>query len=272
MEGMRSLVLLAAVTALVTGCSAPAALPTEPAAVSTAEASASPEAGADGAAASTAEPAAASAPPTASVSASPAAPALDVDAPTSLTVVVNKQRPLDPPDYAPELVPVSTAQEGGETVRPEVDAALARLDAAMRAAIGEGTYVTSSYRSAALQAQYYQDAIGRYGQVAADTTSARPGHSEHQTGLAIDLMSTAMQCRLAHCFGETAAGRWIAEHAWESGFIVRYPEGQDAWTGYAWEPWHLRYIGVEAAAAMHASGAATLEEFAGLPPAPGYGP
>ncbi len=198
------------------------------------------------------------------------APEWDVSTASSLQVVVNKLRPMDPPDFAPELVPVSTAQEGGEVVRPELDAALAELDAAMRAEVGEGTFVTSSYRSFALQAQYYQNAIASFGQAAADTTSARPGHSEHQTGLAIDLMSTAKQCRLDHCFGETAAGRWIAEHAWEFGFVVRYPEGADAVTGYAWEPWHLRFVGAEVSTAMHEQGTRTLEEHFGLEPAPAY--
>ena len=198
------------------------------------------------------------------------APEWDVATASSLQVVVNKLRPMDPPDFAPELVQVSTAQEGGELVRPELDAALAELDAVMRADLGEGTFVTSSYRSFALQAQYYQDAIASFGQAAADTTSARPGHSEHQTGLAIDLMSTAKQCRLDDCFGETAAGRWIAEHAWEFGFVVRYPQGADAVTGYAWEPWHLRYVGAEVSTAMHEQGTMALEEHFGLEPAPAY--
>lgn len=194
----------------------------------------------------------------------------DIDAASSLQVIVNKLRPMSPAEFAPELVPVSTAEEGGELVQPALDAALTEMDAAMRAAIGEGTFVTSSYRSYALQAQYYQNAIDAYGQVGADTTSARPGHSEHQTGLAIDLMSTSLECRLDRCFGETEAGRWIAEHAWEHGFVVRYPQGADAVTGYAWEPWHLRYVGTDVTSLMHEQGIATLEELFGLPPAPDY--
>ncbi|WP_405219408.1 D-alanyl-D-alanine carboxypeptidase family protein [Agrococcus sp. Ld7] len=195
----------------------------------------------------------------------------DVDSAASLQVIVNKLRPMDPAAFAPELVPVSTEnEEGAEVVRPELDAALTRMDAAMRAAIGEGTFVTSSYRSYELQAQYYQNAISSYGQQAADTTSARPGYSEHQTGLAIDLQSTARECRLDHCFGATDAGIWIAEHAWEFGFVVRYPQGADAVTGYAWEPWHLRFVGTEVTTAMHEQGIGTLEEFFGLEPAPGY--
>lgn len=195
----------------------------------------------------------------------------DVDSAASLQVIVNKLRPMNPAEFAPQLVPVSTENEdGAEVVRPELDAALTEMDAAMRAAIGEGTFVTSSYRSYALQAQYYQNAIDKYGQQAADTTSARPGHSEHQTGLAIDLQSTSRQCRLDHCFGETEAGRWIAEHAWEFGFVVRYPQGADAVTGYAWEPWHLRFVGTDVTTAMREEGVDTLEEFFGLEPAPGY--
>lgn len=249
---------------LLSGC-APAATPEPSVPPATTTASASPSASAT--AAPVPETPAQTAAPT--PTAAPAS-AWDVSTASSLQVVVNKLRPMEPPDFAPELVAVSTGQEGGELVRPELDAALGELDAAMRAAIGEGTYVTSSYRSYALQSQYYQDAIGRFGQAAADTTSARPGHSEHQTGLAIDLMSTAMSCRLDHCFGETAAGRWIAAHAWEFGFVVRYPEGSDAVTGYAWEPWHLRFVGTEVTTAMHDGGTATLEEQFGLEPAPGY--
>jgi zinc D-Ala-D-Ala carboxypeptidase len=196
----------------------------------------------------------------------------DVDSASSLQVVVNKLRPMEPADFAPELVPVSTGEEGGEMVQPALDTALTAMDAAMRAEIGEGTFVTSSYRPYALQAQYYQNAIDANGRAAADTTSARPGYSEHQTGLAIDLMSTAMECRLDHCFGDTAAGRWIAEHAGEFGFVVRYPPGEaaQAITGYYWEPWHLRYVGTQVSTAMHEQGIDTLEEFFGLPPAPDY--
>ncbi|GAA1424769.1 hypothetical protein GCM10009640_21720 [Agrococcus citreus] len=259
---MRKVMAVLAAVLLVSGC-APVATP-EPSVPPASPTASAPAASPD---ASSAAPETSF--PEASETPAPT-PQWDVATASSLQVVVNKLRPMDPPDFAPELVAVSTGQEGGELVRPELDAALRELDAAMRAAIGEGTYVTSSYRSSALQAQYYQDAIARFGQAAADTTSARPGHSEHQTGLAIDVMSTALECRLARCFGETVAGRWIAANAWEHGFVVRYPEGSDAVTGYAWEPWHLRFVGAEVSTAMHESGTATLEEHFGLEPAPGY--
>ncbi|GEK79302.1 hypothetical protein ABA31_06530 [Agrococcus baldri] len=186
-------------------------------------------------------------------------------------MLVNKRTPLSPADYQPELVAVSTsADRDGEAVRPEVDAALTELSAAMRADIGEGTHVFSSYRSYARQTELYNSYVAQYGQAEADTTSARPGHSEHQTGLSVDLMGTSGQCRLDTCFGDTAAGRWVAEHGWEHGFIVRYPDGLEGVTGYEYEPWHLRFVGVEVSTAMHQQGARTYEEFLGAGSAPDY--
>ncbi|SFS07908.1 D-Ala-D-Ala carboxypeptidase. Metallo peptidase. MEROPS family M15B [Agrococcus baldri] len=190
---------------------------------------------------------------------------------SSAQVLVNKRNPLQPADYVPQLVSVSIAQDGDETVRPETDAALAGLSTAMRAAIGEGVHVFSSYRSYATQTGLYNNYVARWGQAEADTTSARPGHSEHQTGLAVDVVGTGGQCRLNTCFGDTAAGRWIAENAWQQGFIVRYPRGLEGITGYEWEPWHLRFVGVEVASAMHDQGIATYEEFLGAGHAPNYG-
>ena len=186
-------------------------------------------------------------------------------------MLVNKRRPLEPPEYRPALVDVSSAQEGGEAVRPEADAALSAMSTAMRAEIGEGTFVFSSYRSYARQAELYAGYVARYGQAEADTTSARPGHSEHQTGLAVDVSGTGGRCRLDVCFGDTAAGRWIAAHAWEHSFVVRYPRAMEHITGYEWEPWHLRYVGPEVSTAMHKAGVATLEEFFGAEAAPDYG-
>ena len=186
-------------------------------------------------------------------------------------MLVDKRRPLEPPEYRPVLVDVSSAQDGGEAVRPEADTALSAMSTAMRAEIGEGTFVFSSYRSYARQAELYATYVARYGQAEADTTSARPGHSEHQTGLAVDVSGTGGQCRLDVCFGDTAAGRWIAAHAWQHGFVVRYPRGMEHITGYEWEPWHLRYVGIAVSTAMAESGVTTLEEFFDAGAAPDYG-
>lgn len=196
----------------------------------------------------------------------------DIDTGSSLTALVNKRRPLQPQDYLPEVVPVTISADAGEEfVRPEADAALVELDAAMRAELGEGVHVFSSYRSFERQTTLYSGYVAQHGQARADTTSARPGHSEHQTGLAVDVVGTGGACRLDACFGDTAAGRWIAEHAWQHGWVVRYPRGEDAVTGYAWEPWHLRYVGADVSTAMHEAGATTLEAFFGTGAAPDYG-
>lgn len=195
----------------------------------------------------------------------------DIDSGASLQVIVNKRRPLQPPDYAPQLVAVSIAQDGDELVRPEVDAALVALDQAQRAAIGEGVFVFSSYRSYATQSSIYQGYVNQYGQAEADTTSARPGHSEHQTGLAVDVVGTSGVARLSVAFAGTPSGQWLASNAWQHGFVVRYPNGLEGITGYEYEPWHLRFVGVELASAMTQAGVATLEEYLGLPTAPSYG-
>ncbi len=72
------------------------------------------------------------------------------------------------------------------------------------------------------------------------------------------------------CMSEIPAGQWLAANAWQHGFVLRYPDGMTHITGFEFEPWHYRYIGVDAASAFHASGASTLEEFFSLPAAPGY--
>ena len=113
--------------------------------------------------------------------------------------------------------------------------------------------------------------MAQKGPEAADTASARPGHSEHQTGLAVDV-GEGSGCDLRVCFDGTATAAWVAEHGPEHGFVVRYPWGEHGTTGYWYEPWHLRYLGTERAQELARSGAATLEEFSGLPPAPDYGP
>ena len=109
------------------------------------------------------------------------------------------------------------------------------------------------------------------GQAGADLISARPGFSEHQTGLAADVVACAGgRCGAIEQLAGTPQGAWVAEHAWEHGYIVRYQDGQTPITGYQPEPWHLRYIGPDLARAYREGGFRTLEEFFGLPAAPDY--
>ena len=192
--------------------------------------------------------------------------ARDVDSADSPTVVVNKARPLDPVDYAPG----SLESVDGVPLRPEAAAALEDLRAEAAAA-GHHLTVLSGYRSYGRQQQVYAGWVSHHGSAeAADRISARPGHSEHQTGLAVDLGDAASpDCDLDACFGTTPAGRWVAAHAHEHGFVVRYPEGAEQVTGFSAEPWHLRWLGAEAAAQVHAGGG-VVETVSGLPDAPGY--
>lgn len=183
---------------------------------------------------------------------------------TSIWVVVNKKRPLDPINYAPDdLISVG----GGQLLRQEAATAFTNMITAAKA---EGLTITplSGYRSYNTQVSVYNSEVRRYGQAVADTQSARPGTSEHQTGLGIDVGGGG--CGIEDCFGNTAEGKWVAANAYKYGFIVRYVAGKEAVTGYRAEPWHLRYIGTELSTEMHEKGVQTLEEFFGLLPAPSY--
>lgn len=199
-------------------------------------------------------------------SSEPTTAARDVDSADSPTVVVNKARPLDPVDYAP----ASLVSVDGVQLHPEAAAALEALRAEAAAA-GHRLTVLSGYRSYERQRQVYAGWVERHGgTAAADLVSARPGHSEHQTGLAVDVGDAATPaCDLGRCFGTTAAGRWVAAHAHEHGFVVRYPAGAEQVTGFSAEPWHLRWLGAEAAAEVRAAGGVVETAF-GLPEAPGY--
>jgi zinc D-Ala-D-Ala carboxypeptidase len=209
------------------------------------------------------------APPEPPVTEPVAPPAFDrglrsIDDPDSTWVVVDKLRPLQPLGYEPaDLVDVG----GGLLLRAEAAQAVAALRAEAAAA-GLDVVVQSAYRSFEYQQGLFGSATARFGVAGAELRSARPGYSEHQTGLAVDVGGGG--CDIERCFGDTAEGRWVVANAHRSGFLVRYPAGSEQITGYQYEPWHLRYVGPELATEMHETGVATLEEFFGLPPAPGY--
>lgn len=205
----------------------------------------------------------------------PAPPAFDrtahsVDDPMSIWVVSNKLRPLSPVDFAPNdlVMPQGVENQFAQPLREPAARAAEQFIAAAGAA-GHSVWIISAYRDYATQVALYDNYVGRDGQEAADTYSARPGHSEHQTGLALDIDDHG-NCYLDACFGETPAGQWLAANAADHGFIVRYPAGKQEVTGFMPEPWHFRYVGPELAQEMRATGVTTLEEFFGLPAAPGY--
>lgn len=158
-------------------------------------------------------------------------------------LIVNKTYPL-PESYAPGCLSSDT------------DAAFKKM-AADAYAEGLTLWVQSGYRSYDLQKDLYNRYVSRDGQAAADTYSARPGHSEHQSGLAFDLNT------IDDSFANTAEGQWVAQNCHKYGFIVRYPKGKEYLTGYQYEPWHLRYLGVDTATAVYESGLC-LEEYLGI--------
>lgn len=184
--------------------------------------------------------------------------------PSSPWVIVNKDRPLAK-DYRPAdlvtpkvtLNSQKTAEEN--SLRAETAKALEELFAEADG-MGFRLMLASGFRSYALQGTYYNGYVARDGQTAADRYSARPGTSEHQTGLSLDISRADRKCYLEQCFGELAEGKWLAENAYKHGLILRYPAGQEAITGYQYEPWHFRYVGKELAAELHKNNQ-TLEEF-----------
>ncbi len=181
----------------------------------------------------------------------------DVKNPALLSVVINKKHCFNPIDWAPS----DLDSVAGYAVRSE---AAIHLNDMMNAAAtaGFGLEPSSAYRSYVNQITTYNNWVTVNGsQAAADTVSARPGYSEHQTGLAVDLK--AGSCAL-ECFGGTGHYQWLVLHAWEYGYIERYPPGLTSITGYSPEAWHWRYIGSVAAADMKAKGIQTLEEYYGI--------
>ena len=162
----------------------------------------------------------------------------------------------------PDLVPVTQAGLAGskKTIRAiAVDDLRAMADAARAAGAPIG--VQSSYRSYTEQKTVFDGWVARLGYKEALKVSARPGHSEHQLGLAIDFRSDPATPLTLHTdWEDTPAGKWMAAHAWEYGWVMSYPKGKSKLTCYSYEPWHFRYVGRELAARIHASGK-TLREY-----------
>ena len=156
-------------------------------------------------------------------------------------VIANKAIRL-PPEYG------SWMSDGD--IEPEVYDALREMNADSE----HWYYIVSAYRSYYSQEVIFQGWCDMYGFEEASTISSQAGHSEHQTGLTMDLDS------LEEWYGDTSEGIWLAENCWRYGFIIRYPKGKESITGYSYEPWHVRYLGKSTAKLVYDSGL-TLEEF-----------
>lgn len=198
----------------------------------------------------------------------PGGSGIRVPDPTSITAVVNKRRGLAA-DYVPPGLVTPSGIPGGYPVRSELIEPLEQMRAAM-AAEGITLRISSAYRPYSSQERIYNGFVAREGVAGADTHSARPGNSEHQTGLAVDF-DDGTGCNLSACFGGKPGGIWLAANSWKYGFILRYGDGWHPIVGYSYEPWHYRYVGVDVATDMHERGIRTLEEYFGLEAAPDYG-
>ncbi len=202
-------------------------------------------------------------------------PRLTIDSANQPLVVVNKLRALDPIDFAPPILTVMPSSESLDNSRelvlaPSAANALVLMAEQMHAEGYGQLFVNSAYRTYDYQVELFESKTRQYGLAGALVRSAKAGHSEHQTGLAVDVSVPAQGCAIMTCFGETVGGKWVAANSWRFGFIVRYEEETTAITGYSYEPWHLRFVGEELATEYSENGIHTLEEFWSLPAAEFY--
>lgn len=190
-----------------------------------------------------------------------------IDAPGSIWWIVNKKRTL-PDGYVPQNLSVPKVQLRLDTtaeqmkIRSDITAPVEAMFTAAREK-NISLLFASGYRSESYQRQLYNSYVAKDGQAAADRYSAKPGTSEHQTGLAFDVCEAGTNCDLEISFGATKAGKWIAQNASKFGFIVRYQKGKESITGYQYEPWHLRYVGTSLASELQKKNQ-TMEEMFGL--------
>lgn len=185
--------------------------------------------------------------------------------PTNMLVLVNKEFGL-PDGYAPEdlvrpNVPFSFGDQDIEKSYMRKEAAQA-LEAMFADAANNGIqlHAVSGYRSYQRQTEVFNAEVANSGQEQAVQVVAVPGNSEHQTGLAMDISSASANFALSEQFGQTPEGKWLVDHAHRFGFILRYPKGKEGITGYQYESWHFRYVGVKAATEMYQH-QLTLEEY-----------
>lgn len=182
---------------------------------------------------------------------------------TGMLILVNKNNYLDknykPDDLAPIEYFAKDRSAEARFMRAEAASNFNSMMLSAREA-GYEIVMTTAYRSYGFQSILYYNYVDKYGQAEADKFSAKPGYSEHQTGLGVDVTAPSVAYALTDAFDQTAEWKWLAENAADFGFILRYPKGKADITGYMYEPWHFRYVGVEAAKTI-TERKITLEEY-----------
>lgn len=184
----------------------------------------------------------------------PPTPAVD------LLYPVDKQTSIPASYVPPDLVALTTIRTttANQKVRSIILRDLEKMVADAKT-MGYELVVSSAYRSYNEQESvhaYWQRTLGK---TEADRVSAQAGYSEHQLGTTVDLTSASVGFELEERFGSTPEGRWLKENAHRYGFVISYPAGKEAVTGYAYEPWHLRYVGLDHATAIYQRGMALAE-------------
>lgn len=188
-----------------------------------------------------------------------------VTTPDDIAVLVNKEYAL-PPDYIPEDLTIpnipfeSTEFSEKQQMRQEAASAIEKLFEAAREEKRLNLYGISGYRSYIRQEEIYNNNLATKGEEHTNQYSAKPGHSEHQTGLVMDVSTPSISNRLEEVFEATPEGKWLAANSYRYGFIIRYPKDKTDITGYSYEPWHLRYVGEALAKELHDNNL-TLEEY-----------
>ena len=176
--------------------------------------------------------------------------------PADILTLVNPWNSLDE-DYVP---PLASLNDGTELDARALEALIALLEDCRAA--GNEPYVCSAYRSWETQSSLYEDKVGRVmaggldeslARIEAARSVARPGTSEHQLGLAFDIIDSDYTV-LDEAQADTPTQKWLMENSWRYGFILRYPEGKSEITGIIYEPWHYRYVGTDAAEDIFESG------------------
>jgi D-alanyl-D-alanine carboxypeptidase len=177
----------------------------------------------------------------------------DIKSSDPILILVTKTNAL-PASFVPKnLIKPAVLFVGPNTPsllsKPAGDAYLSLYNAAKKDGIT--LFVASAYRSYAKQKSVFAAFAKQYGYDKASQFSAHAGHSEHQTGLALDITSKSMNFDLSDKFASTMEGKWLAGNAYKYGFIMSYPEGMTEKTGYEYEPWHFRFLGFDSAMYLH---------------------
>jgi D-alanyl-D-alanine carboxypeptidase len=184
-----------------------------------------------------------------------------VDNPNQLNIIINKTVTLSS-DYVPEdlVVPnVNHTAGSKKKMRKEAAEALENLFGAASQQ-GYSLLAGSGFRNYSTQQGLYNNYVAQYGKIAADSFSSKPGQSEHQLGLTMDYTSKRFGNYITGKIADTSEGKWVTHNAYRFGFIIRYPLGKEHITGYKFEPWHIRYVGIELATEIYFSGK-TMEEY-----------